>query len=247
MTNLPAIRADILPPTQVIGTLIEKAVDSKAAVEVVKELRAMWHDDLARKAEAEFDAAMKAFQAECPPIEKVKKGGVAPYAPLDHIEMRIKPLKDKFGFNHSFDTEESPKGTVTVVIEVCHVGGHKRKSKVTMPLPDKTRAMNDSQQHKAAISYGKRAAVENAYNVVVVGEDTDCSTPQKPAGPAKATQKTLEWMIQQLSDIEDKAVAYAIDMGWIMPDEWLEQWPLEQVPTSKRGLDNLRSKIEDHQ
>ena len=50
-------------PTINIEALINKAVDSKAAVEVVKELRAMLREDQAIAAGQAFDEAMSAFQA----------------------------------------------------------------------------------------------------------------------------------------------------------------------------------------
>lgn len=249
-----AVIRDVGFPAINIGALIEKAVDAKAAVEVMERLQLMRKEIRAEQAEVEFDAAMKAFQSECGPIKKVKQGQNAKYAPLEFIQSQIQQLKDRHGFSENFETDEATKpGEVIIYCEVCHVGGHKRRRKVVMPLPEKVRnrsgadCQNSSQQYMSAITYGKRAALVNAYGLVVAGEDTDCSTPQKPPGPAKATKKTLEFMIQQFADIEDKAIAYAIDMGWIMPDEWMEQWPLEQVPTSKQGIAELRKKIEAHQ
>jgi ABC-type sugar transport system ATPase subunit len=43
--------------------------------------------------------------------------------------------------------------------------------------------------------------------------------------------------------LEQKALSYAIDQGYIMPDETLEHWPLNQVPTSKAELGALKTAI----
>ena len=74
-----------------IESLINKAVDSKAAVEVVKELRAMLREDQEIAARAAFDEAMSAFQSKCPTIVKGKgvpdKNGRTAYkfAPIEKI------------------------------------------------------------------------------------------------------------------------------------------------------------------
>lgn len=63
------------------------------------------------------------------------------------------------------------------------------------------------------------------------------------AGP---TDRTRQWMIDQLKGREEFAKQYAIDKGWIMPDEGLEQWPLHHVPITKPQMNTLLREINVH-
>ena len=71
----------------------------------------------------------------------------------------------------------------------------------------------------------------------------------KPAAPLPekvATVATRQWMLDQLKDVIVKAQAFAIDRGYIMPNESLEEWELAKVPTNKTALAALRTEIENH-
>jgi len=72
-----------------------------------------------------------------------------------------------------------------------------------------------------------------------------CASPGTVPGKA-ATEKTRNWMLDQLKDIHVKMQAYGIDKAIIMPDESLEEWPLGKVPMSSAALKQLRSEIEAH-
>lgn len=51
--------------------------------------------------------------------------------------------------------------------------------------------------------------------------------------PKAATDKTREWFISEIGDLREKATQFLIDLGWIMPNESLEEIPLRYVPVSK--------------
>lgn len=65
-------------------------------------------------------------------------------------------------------------------------------------------------------------------------------------GPKRATETTRAWMLEQLKDVHVNLLAFAIDKAWIMPNESLEDFPLEHVPMSKAELAELRRKLEAH-
>lgn len=76
-----------------------------------------------------------------------------------------------------------------------------------------------------------------------------CASAGSPAVekvPKVATEKTRQWMLEQLKDIHVKMQAFAIDKRIILPTEGLDSWPLEQVPMSTAALKELRTKIEQH-
>ena len=74
-----------------------------------------------------------------------------------------------------------------------------------------------------------------------------CSNPSGSTAPKRATEATRNWMLEQLKPLHTKMLAYAIDKGIIMPNEGLDQWPLEKVPLTKTELDSLKRLIEQHQ
>jgi hypothetical protein len=193
------VKTSPLPMAQMSATplvnvqaLIDKAIDAKSAVEIIKELRAMALDEQARNAKRAFDEAMTAFQSECPTITKDKavpdrNGKTAyKYAPIEVIETLIRPLLQRHGFSHTFDVDTASKdGWVIVKCIVHHAAGHERDSTGKFPLGTKTGIMSDTQQYAAALTFANRRALQNAYGLVLAGEDLDGAGPKpKPPGPS---------------------------------------------------------------
>lgn len=191
-----------------INTLLEKAVDSKAAVEVLQQLRAMELDYHERSAKAAFDEAMTAFQSECPTITKEKgvpdrTGKTAyRYAPLEAIEIQIRPLLRKHGFSHTFDTDtNSEVGWVIAKCIVTHSAGHSRTSTAKFPLGTQTGIMSATQVFASALTFANRRALQNAYGLVIANEDMDGATGKlKPQGPStmQPTEANLKDLAREL-------------------------------------------------
>ncbi len=172
-----------------IQTLIEKSIDAKSAVEVVKELRAMWQEDQKIAAESAFDAAMSALQSEMPIISKTKNvtdtGGnkLYSYEPLELIIQKVRPLLQKHGFNFTLDTDvESKDGWVIAKCLVTHTMGAKRESTAKFPLGAGTRAMSTTQIYAAALTFASRRVFCNAFGIITGGEDLD-GQGEKPKAP----------------------------------------------------------------
>lgn len=189
--NLPVARPSMLTGVD-INALLAKAVDSKAAVDVLKELRAMELDHHERSAKAAFDEEMSAFQEECPVITKEKgvsdnNGKLAyKYAPIEAIEIQIRPLLRKHGFSHTFDTDTASEvGWVIAKCIVTHRAGHSRISTAKFPLGSQTKIMSNTQVYASALTFANRRALQNAYGLVVAGDDMDGATGKmKPNGPS---------------------------------------------------------------
>lgn len=178
-----------------IGALFAEAVKQGSAMEVIKELRQMEADMQARKAKAAFDEAMEAFQTECPVLVKDAKGGVAKYAKLESIAIQIRPLLQRYGLRYSFHQTENKDNKITVICRVTHKAGHHEDCPIELRLPDKTRAMNDSQQDAACITYGQRYALAGAFGLVIAGEDIDGAT-----GKLKGSVTTVKPQAQPTPD-----------------------------------------------
>jgi len=238
-----------------IGALMESAVKQGSAMEVFKELRAMEADIQARRSKAAFDEALSAFQSECPTIVKTKgvstnSGALAyKYAPIEEIEIVIRPIERAHGFNHTFNQDvESQPGWVIARCIVTHVAGHTRETVGKFPIGTKTQIMSDTQVYASALTFCNRRVLANAYGLVIAGEDKDGAGKQKASVSGKvATPATLAWFIEQTKPIHKQLMAYAIDKAIIMPDQTLDDWPLEQCPTSKTELTKLKAEVEAHQ
>lgn len=186
-SNLPAVAAPVN-----MASLFDAAVKQGSAMEVIRELRQMEESQFQRSAKARFDEAMSLFQDECPVIEKQKlvKDGESKrlyaYAPIEAIEIQIKPFRRKHGFKHSFDTDiNSADGWIIAKCIISHVGGHTETSSVKFPLGTKTSIMSATQQYSAAMTFANRRALANAYGLVLAGEDIDgASGKMKQAGPS---------------------------------------------------------------
>lgn len=233
-------------------SIIRFAIEKGANVDTIERLMAVRRELQAEHAKKEFDDALAAFQAACPIIKKTKavadKGGGVRYhfAPLDSIVTQVRDLLKEHGFSYSL-TAKVENNWVESICKLTHRGGHFQTSEFKVPIDPKA-FMSEAQKFASSLSYSKRYAFVGALGILTSDDDIDANTtPNRPASPSRATEKTREWMLSQLADIRERAHAYAIDKGIIMPDEPLEVWPLESVPTSKMTLDALRKKIEAHQ
>lgn len=128
-----------------------------------------------RQAEKSFSEALAGFQGECPIIAKNKKVSFGTtkydYAPLDEIVSVIKPLLSKFGLSYSFDVKSEDKSTV-MITTIYHKDGFSKMSYYAFDSLGEG-SMNQSQKRKSAVTYAKRAGLENALGLVTTGEDDD--------------------------------------------------------------------------
>lgn len=161
-------------PAHLIEMAVEKGTDPQN-LEKLMDLQERWEAKQAKKA---FDDAFAAFQADCPPIVKQKemslgRGGDFKYAAFEDIMHIIRQPLANHGLALSFNTRMEQQGILTTV---CRVSGHGHhvESSVTLPVPQQM-PVNDTQKMGAGLSYGKRYAVVNALNLVVVGEDSDAA------------------------------------------------------------------------
>lgn len=190
--NKPDIQGALLQLTQ------NPEIDPER-LEKFMQLQERWED---RQAEKAFNVAMAAFQGECPIIEKVKKGARSKYAPIEHLVVKIKPLLDKHGLAYSFNTQGKNAEETIMLTTISHVGGHSKTSEYTFNTIDDGGNMNGSQRRKSALSYAKRAGLENALGIVTAEEDDDAAKAE--GHPASAKQKKyIEVLIKETESDRD--------------------------------------------
>jgi hypothetical protein len=177
-------QAELLPPegqrTQAVTTradnayeLIMRAVaDKDCDPAKLRELLAVRREWNADEAAAAFNAAIVAFQQECPTIEKGDKTHHGTYAKMDRTWGVIRPLLKKHGLSVTWES-------IKLVADVCvmdghirHTRGHAEPCHHEMPLPDKIPGQNASQRFGSGETYCKRYGT-GAVLGIQTGEDDD--------------------------------------------------------------------------
>lgn len=229
-------------------SILRYAIDRGADVTVIERLMVVREKLQAEASKAAFDCSMAAFQSECPIILKEKSGAknAYKYAPLDAIVEQVRGLTQKHGFSFSV-TSEVDAGWVKAVCKITHAAGHSELSSFRVPVDSKNPMMTDPQRYGGAMTFAKRYAFCNGFGILTADEDLDGHAARpKPPGPKQATDKTRQWMLDQLKPLHVKLQAYAIDKAWIEPNMSLEEIPLDKVPTSPHALESLRKDVEAH-
>jgi len=195
-----------------IDMLISKAVDRNVSIETMERLLAMRKELRAEKAKEAFDAAMAAFQGECPTIKKTKAGGKTKsgviayhYAPIESIVEQTKEIISKHGFSYAIKTETG-EGKVKAICYVKHRMGHSEFSEVEVPLGIKTEIMSNSQHYAAAMTFAKRYAFSNAFGIMTGDDDNDAAKTGKEQAPANTgvgKRPTIEQTIASLRKCRD--------------------------------------------
>jgi len=226
------------------------AVDKGGAPDVMNTLMNIRRELNAEASKKAFDEALSAFQSECPLIMKEKgvptaTGKIAyKYAPIEMIEVQIRPLLRKHGFSHTFDTDTaSEQGWVIAKCIVTHRDGHCRTSQAKFPLGTKTQIMSDTQVYASALTFANRRALTNAYGLVLAGEDMDGLTGRlKPSGPSamQPADLTLKDLARELWEVLKPVRGTKRD--WVEANQylWREELLDGEIPESAPDLSAAR-------
>lgn len=173
-------------PTDILLNAFARAVQTNTDAATMKEQMAMLEKLMAAKAKESYDAAMTRFKAAVPPVIKTKKvEGLYSYAPLDSVVRQVKPALEAEGFTWDFDQEAAPSGSITGVC-IAKNSGHSERRAVTLPISSGNRASNATKDAAGALSFAQRRAFQNAFGIVIEGEDYDAHSVQQ-RGPSRKT------------------------------------------------------------
>lgn len=177
-------------------SLLALAIQKNMPVEAIEKVMLLVREERAHRAKAAFDAAMAAFQADCPVIEKkrkvMEKNSATKvrylYAPLEDIIEEVKPHLAKNGLSYrfivtdettvldSFDDRGAPiKYPVESMVTTCvasHVLGHSETSSFRVKV-EKSGRMSPTQEGGSANSFAKRYSFCNVFGIVCAKEDDD--------------------------------------------------------------------------
>lgn len=167
-------------PTSLMAVIARAATDPSVDIDKMERLLAMKERVDARDAEAEFNQALSACQAETGRIEAdmenpQTRSRYASYAALDKV---LRPIYTRHGLALSFDETDSPKPDhIRVLCHVTHKSGHKQTFQKDMAADGKGAkggdVMTKTHASGAAQSYGRRYLVLGIFNIAIGEEDRD--------------------------------------------------------------------------
>lgn len=219
-----------------ISSLMQMAVqrmdgaNATAMVEAMKGMYDLYREELRRKAEVAFYAAMAQFQQECPPIPKTSKtktdGGSGAkfaytFAELDQIAKIVNPILSRHGLSYSWDSEVA-NAQIKAVCHLRHAEGHSITATFSCPATSNL-PVSDQQKYASALTYARRYSLVQVLGLTTTDEDNDGGATQHMAS---ATIKA-----GQADEIEDLLSDTQTDRA-----EWLKYYGIESVmdlPVSK--------------
>lgn len=193
---------ELVPTTEstALISVIERAArDPSIDIDKMERLLAMQEKIFAKQAEAAFNAAMSACQAEMPQIapQSANSQTNSMYAALEQIDRKARPIYTKHGFALSFGTIDCPlEGFFRQTCICTHVAGHSRHYQADLPsdltglkgTPNKTGV----QAFGSTMSYGQRYMTKLVFNIVIGGEDDDGNGPTLGPGQMEQIRKQLK-------------------------------------------------------
>jgi hypothetical protein len=183
--------------------------------------------DLQFKAEANharkaFQQSLALFQGECPIITKTKKVDftsksgnrtVYNYSPLDEIVFIIKPILTKYGFSFTFDIQMAENQEIGILkTKIYHSEGHSEEFTYHFPRVHEDQRMNMAQRVKSALTFAKRAALENALGIITAEEDDDARRSED----IEATDKQIKEIKRLIKTTKTDEAAF---LTWLKAED----------------------------
>lgn len=185
MDTGPAVAA--IEPTSLMQVISRAASDPSVDIDKMERLLAMHERMTARQAEAEFNKAMEACQAEMRPIstDATNPQTRSKYATYGKLDRALRPIYTRHGFSLSFSDGDTTKPDhVRVLCLVRHSGGYKETHYKDMPADGKGAkggdVMTKTHAAGAAQQYGMRYLLKGIFNVAIGEDDRDGNDPSEP-------------------------------------------------------------------
>lgn len=163
-------------PIEILGAIRESI---KAGLDP-KELYAIFREEAARTAAAEFNAAFAEFQSKCGPIIRnctatvISKSGAAfgyRFADLSQIATTIAPLLTECGLSYSFDAKVTG-ANIEVSCKLRHINGHSETATITIPT-ESGAGMSPQQKVASAQTFAMRQALRMVLGLTTIDPDDD--------------------------------------------------------------------------
>lgn len=181
--------ADRLTSSNELLDLIQTVVSNPEVS--VEKIQALWNMQLQaedRRAEAEFEAAFYAAQDEVQglPWDKLNSTNSGKYVSYPKMEKMLKPIRIKYGFTQTYDTEPGPTADTAIFCsDVVHKGGFRKRYRLPMPIdpagPKGGGVMTKTQAVGSGVSYSMRNINKMIWNVPILVDldDQDGNEPEE--------------------------------------------------------------------
>lgn len=164
-------------PADLLSVIAAAVSDPRMDVDKMERLLAMHERIVERNATVAFESALSRLQAKLPQIDQsgviLGKDRVtvrSRYAPLEDIDVIIRPMLAEEGFAISFDTEETEGGKIRLLGKLSHKDGHSVTKSLTLPI-DKNEYRTAIQDHGSTVSFGRRYLIKMHLNLIEKYED----------------------------------------------------------------------------
>lgn len=211
----------------------------------VEKIQALWEMQKqmeAKRAEDAFKAALISAQDEIQALawDKVNLERNSRNVGYPKIERLIKPIRQKYGFTESFDTEDHPApDTMYLCCDLVHKGGHEKRYRLPMPIdpagPKGGGVMTKPQAVSSGVSYGMRNLAKMIWNIpmLVDKDDTDGNQVYETI-TAKQAADLRALAEETKSDIKKFCAYYKIDE--------LENLPASAYKSAVAAFEKKRSR-----
>jgi hypothetical protein len=159
------------------GNMLQIALQNNAAIDVIERLVALQEKAEMRQAEAEFNLAMNACQAEIKSVVPDAAGKHnKKYSTYKALDAEIRPVYLRHGLSLSFDAGDCPNPEKVRVVCIVSRGIYNRRYQIDI-TPDGSGPKGNSVLTKtdadlAANSIGKRRLLRNIFNIVDNEDET---------------------------------------------------------------------------
>lgn len=181
--------------TAMIQVIERAAMNPEIDVEKMERLFALHERMVGKQAEASFNAAMSAAQAEMGRISTDARNPQTSsrYATYGKLDRELRPIYTRHGFALSFGTGDAPLADyLRLLCHVSHRDGHSQDYHVDMPSDGKGAkggdVMTKTHATGAAATYGMRYLLKMIFNVAIGEDDTDGNMPRESITTEQAAE-----------------------------------------------------------
>jgi hypothetical protein len=247
---VPPVAGPIAAGATSIERIIASAIEQGRPGDELQGLLDLFERLQAKTAEAAYNTAFAAFQAECPPIPRSRTADITTkagakysycYASLDEIDATALPVLNKHGFSRSFGDTAVAGGAMTISCRLAHVGGHFEERRFSVPV-ESSAGMSPQQKYGSAATYAKRQAFVNVAGLKVCDTDDDGAGPGDTGPPEVVSAEEAEKIGTMLAATESNLDLFA---QWIKKSFGADS--VEAIPAANypRVVAMLEKKLEE--
>ena len=233
-------------PEDMLSLVMRAAADPNVDPARLEKFLQIGRELQADKAKQQWAIAFRSAKDEIDNIEFTKRGhivykdgSVVKFMQYDDIAEAVKPILKKYQLTSSYTYrhEATPPKTICV-LTLLHSGGHSEKfESIPMPMLDQSGGKTDIQAAGSIMTYGRRYAIQAAFDIVAAGQDDDGTLGKEQ--PKPITERELETISNIVQACEDKNPGFRkLFTNWLF-----KQMKIDEIKSLRQGT-QLKSVME---